>query len=319
MKLKLVVVIFISIISLESPCQYVSPFVYENGTFRNKTRSEIGRDEANNEKNKTTTPKEFAKPKKEANSRGEIWIDGYCRYRPPSSSLQRFYYDLTEIGYLTPVFPTDTVRYADDFSGKGNIAWDDIKKSSYKSDAEYKDLNAQIAANLNEGIPVPLFQKLMKSSTFSEATESMGKYQFSRSISVWIKRISGSEKMDLEFSTDYVFCMSSDRTILKINDNGSYEINDNCDNCKHTRNDLKSGKVKSWVKGGWNEVGISKDEFNTVKIHINGEEVLQYQIPNVPVAVRYAYFNIAMPYEWQKKKLMYNVGLVTIENYPKKN
>jgi hypothetical protein len=295
--------------------QYVSPFVYENGTFRNKTRPEISQEEANNQKSKSNSPTTFPKPGKETNSSGEVWISGYCRYRPPSSSPQEFY-QMSEIEYLRPVYPREAVKYADDFSGKGNISWDECKSRFFKKDTAYQNMSGKIAADRNDGISMPLFQKLLKSACFFDASETLGKHQFSRSIKVWIKRVSGPDNMDLSFSTAYSFNKWNDRTNLKIDDNGKFEVSDFCQNCKSNRHDLKSGKVKSWAKGGWNEVGISKNEFNTVKIHINGEVVFEYQIPDIPIAIRYSRFNIDMPSDAEKKKLEYRVGAVTIEEFP---
>lgn len=267
---------------------------------------------------KYATPNKMLESKSGKNANGEIWIGGYCRFRPAENSRSRYCEDMSEIRYLTAIYPNDTVRYTDNFNGKGTIPWPVYFNSSYKKDHAYDNLQKQIAENLNDGIPLTLFQKLLRSSDFFEATEMGGKYQFSRSIKVWVKRTSGSEKMDLKFTTQYNFSNGDDNTNLEINDNGSFKIYDNCDNCKHTKNDLTSGKSKSWVKGGWNEIAISKDEFNTVRILINDEIVYQYQIPDIPIVTRYASFYIELPYEWEKKKLMYNVGQITVESYPLK-
>ncbi len=121
--------------------------------------------------------------------------------------------------------------------------------------------------------------------------------------------------MPLEFSSQYSFPNGEDYSVLKIEDNGSFEIGGSCYNCEKSRFYSKKGKAKSWIEGGWNEITISKDELNTVKIMVNDELLSQYQIPNMPITTRYSRCRISLPYEWQKKKLMYNVGEVIVESY----
>lgn len=260
-------------------------------------------------------PTEYDKPKNGVKSNGEIWIDGYCRYRPAQYSTSH-YSDMSETDYLQAAYPKDTIRYSDNFSGTGNIPWSEMK-SVFKNDPEFKDLSQQLNSQLNDGIPMPLFLKLMRSTSFFQPKELGGKYQFSRAYKIWIKRISGSEKTNIEIRTQYNVTNGDDGTIVKINDTGKFEISDLCNNCKHTSNDLKSGKVKSWVEGGWNEVTISKDQFNTVRVYLNDEMVLQYQQPYIPIATRYASFYIDLPRDSEKKNLVYHVGQITVESYPK--
>lgn len=267
---------------------------------------------------KYVTPTAFEQPKKGANvkANGEIWIEGFCRFRPASYSKSH-YSELSETQYLRAIYPADTVRYTDNFSGNGNIKWDDYRRSYNKSDTSCANLQKKIADNLNDGIPVTMFRKVLSCSDFFGETNPGGKYEFSRAVKIWVKRVAGPDKMDLEFRTQYDHTNGDDNTTLKINDKGSFELFDNCSNCKHTKNNLKSGKAKIWNEGGWNELSISKDEFNTVKIHINDELIYQYQQPHIPITTRFASFWIELPYEWEKKKLMYHIGQVTVECYPK--
>ncbi len=257
-------------------------------------------------------PTDYNKPKKGMDSSGQIWIDGYCRFRPASSSAKRFCSDMSEIKYHTPEYPIEMQRYSDNFSGNGNIPWDQKNGKIYNEKTGY----IHVADSLNDGISLTFFQKLLKESEFFSCTEPGGKYEFSRAWKFWVKRVSGPKNMPLEFSSEYRFPNGDDYSVLKIDDNGSFEIAGSCYNCEQTRFYSKKGKVKSWVEGGWNEISISKDELNIVKIIVNDELLSQYQIPNMPITTRYSRCRISLPYEWQKKKLMYNVGEVTVESYP---
>lgn len=80
---------------------------------------------------------------------------------------------------------------------------------------------------------------------------------------------------------------------------------------------MESGKSKTWDEGEWNELSVKKDQFNTVTVFINSEEVCRYQLSSLPITVRFASFLLTMPYKWEKEKLMYHVGRVTSVSYPK--
>jgi len=267
--------------------------------------------------NKYAQPNELKKPEKKANDKGQIWIDGYCRYRP-AENITSHYSTQSETAYLNAVYPKDTVRYSDNFSGKGNINWDGYKKDLYKTDEACANLKKLVSDNVNDGIPLPVFNQLLKCSSFFDDTEINGMYQFSKAEKIWIKRMSGPEKMSLEINAQFNYTNGDDQVVLLINDKGDFDLTDRCTNCEHTKNKLKSGNAKSWVDGGWNEIAIAKDEFNTVRILVNDELIYQYQEPNIPITTRYASLSVSLPYKWEKEKLMYNVGQFSVEAYPKK-
>ncbi|MBP6624635.1 MAG: hypothetical protein KA198_05660 [Chitinophagaceae bacterium] len=262
---------------------------------------------------KYENPTDFSKPKNGINNYGEIWIDKYCRYRPATTNKAYYCSDMNEQNYLNAIYPADTQIYSDNFSGKGNILWDNIGDKHYKEKTGY----THIADSLNDGITMNFFKDIMYKSDFFRCTEEPAKYQFSRAWKVWVKRVSGPENMPLELVAYYNYTNGRDATVLKISDNGSFEISDLCDNCDHTHHDLDKGKTKAWIKGGWNEICIFKDELNTVKILVNDLIIFQYQIPDIPITTRFATFLINPPHLWQKKNLMYNIGQVSVESYPK--
>jgi len=314
--------IFILMVSVSSSGQgYISPFKYENGTFKNKSADEIRRESAQASGSSNNTPREFTKPKKGPNSSGEFWIDGYCRYRPPASNKSRYNEAVSEIGYNKVTFPVDTIISTDDFSGNGTIPWA-ANLCDESEEIMYKELQQSIATELNDGIPFPSYDLLTKLSCYPNATEKGYKkgreFEFSRSVSFCIKRKSGPEKMYLNFITEFPFTNGEDNMNINVNDNGQFKIGYFCFNCKSPMNkELKSGKSKAWIEGDWNEITIKKDEFNTVSFYINNEEILQYQIPDIPISIRFAEFRLEMPSNWEKEKLMYHIGKVTSISYPK--
>jgi hypothetical protein len=302
---------------------YVSIFKNDNGTIRQKSSDEIRREEAQLASSKNYTPpaKEYDKQKSGEKSNGEIWVDGYCRYRPASSSRSRYNEDVSETEYCRAVYPAETIIQSDDFKGKGTIPW--AANAWFGKTAECKALQERIALSVNDGIPFTMYDSLQKMSAFSVSTASGykedRKYEFSRAVSMWVKRLSGPDKMYLKLSTEYPFTNGEDRTDFEVNDNGQFKVSRFCDNCKSPMyKEVESGKSKAWKEGDWNEITVKKDEFNTVTVYINQEEICRYQLTSLPITARFAQFSLQMPYEWQKKKLMYNVGLVTIESYPKK-
>ena len=289
---------------------------YGGGQYFNAEQYKIDRMKAKTNEipsasTKYEIPTDYSKPKKGMNSSGQIWIDGYCRFRPASSSAKRFCSDMSEIKHHTPEYPVEMQRYSDNFSGKGNIAWDQMNGKIYNEKTGY----IHVADSLNDGISLTFFQKLLKESEFFSCTEPGGKYEFSRAWKFWVKRVSGPKNMPLEFSSQYSFPNGEDYSVLKIEDNGSFEIGGSCYNCEKSQFYSKKGTAKLWIEGGWNEITISKDELNTIKILVNDELLSQYQIPNMPITTRYRRCRISLPYEWQKKKLMYNVGEVIVESY----
>ncbi|MCW3075192.1 MAG: hypothetical protein JWP69_2261 [Flaviaesturariibacter sp.] len=261
---------------------------------------------------KHESPTEFKEPKKSPNAKGEIWIDGYCRFRPAGTNRSH-YKNESELSYLRPVYPKDTIRLYDNFGGKGNIDWEKYKNK----DGECSNVVELVKNNLADGIPVPVFEKLLYCAPVFTSDPDAYLYEFSRGVRLWIKRVSGSEKLPIEFSTQYNYTNGDDKTVVSINDRGEYDLTDRCNNCKSTKNKLKSGRIKSWTEGGWNELAISKDEFNTVRFMVNDELIYQYQQPDIPISTRFASFDINLPYEWEKKKLMYHIGHISVESYPK--
>lgn len=299
--------------------QYVSPFVYENGTFRNKTRPEISREEANNSKKQTAT-KEFVKTKNGRDVAGDLWIDGYCRYRQPASyNKSRYNENVSEAEYCRAVFPADTVRFSDSFNGNGNIPW--AENAWFSNEKGTRQLQQRITNSLKDGIPFPLYDSLQKMSAYDNSTTAgynKGRtYEFSKAVKIWVKRMAGPDKMYLKLATEFPFTNGEDYTYFEVNDNGQYKISAHCHNCKNTFDEVEKGKSKVWREGDWNEITVSKDEFNIVSYYINEVRVFQYRIPDIPIAIRFAQFTLSMPHEWEKKKLMYHVGQVTVESYPK--
>lgn len=302
---------------------YVSPFKNDNGTIKMKSRDEIRAEESRNAANKSNAnyPKEYEKPKSGVKDNGEIWIDGYCRYRPPSYSRSRYNEDMSEVEYCKAVYPTETIVQSDDFKWSGNIPW---AVNSWNSKEECEALQLRIAQSVNDGIPFKMYDSLAKMSAYNEPTargyKEGRKYEFSRSVSIWIKRKSGSEKSSVKFSTEYAYSNGEDRTDLEVNDKGQFKVSRFCDNCKSPMyKEVESGKSKAWKEGEWNELTIKKDEFNTVTVFINDEEVCRYQLSSLPITARFATFSFEMPYKWEKEKLLYHVGQVTSISYPKVN
>lgn len=313
---------FIMLGSVSSYAQgYISPFKYENGTFKNKTSDEIRRESAKASTGSVNTPSKFVKPRKGPNSLGEIWIDGYCRYRPPASyNKSRYNEAVSENEYNRATFPHDTIITADDFSGNGTIPWA-ANLFSQSEEEKCKQLQQRMTAALNDGLPFPMYDSLMKLSWYHIANERGYKkgreYEFSRSISFWVKRKSGPDKMYIKLTTEFPYTNGEDYTNFEINDNGQFKIGARCNNCKDTYDELKSGKTKAWKEGDWNEITVKKDEFNTVSFFINAEKLFQYQIPDIPISIRFAQFSLKMPSNWEKEKLMYHIGQVTSISYPK--
>ena len=302
---------------------YISPFKYDNGKTIMKSRDEIRNEESNRSANKNYAnyPTEFDKPKDKIKADGEIWVDGYCRYRPPSTSKSRYNDDVTESEYCRAVYPNDTLMQTDDFMGGGSIPW--AENAWFGKVNDVRSLQDRIKNAVNDGLPFLMYDSLQRMSAYSVAT-SVGykkgrEYEFSRSVSFWVKRTSGPEKMYLKLSAEYPFTNGEDRTDLEVNDKGQYKISRFCSNCKSPQfKEIESGKSKAWKVGDWNVITIHKDEFNTVTAYVNGEELCRYQLSALPITVRFARFRLEMPYKWEKEKLDYHVGRVTSISYPMK-
>jgi hypothetical protein len=300
---------------------YVSIYKDDNGTIRLKSPDEIRSEEARLRGSKNYEPpkKEFDKPKNGVNGSGEIWVDGYCRFRPASSSKSRYNEDVSEAEYCRAVYPTEMIVQSDDFKGNGTIPW--AANAWFSATKQCRALQERISSQVGDGIPFTLYDSLQKMSAFFSSTASGykegRKYEFSRAVSIWVKRMTGPDKMSLKLTAEYPFTNGEDHTDFEINDNGQYKVSRFCNNCKSPMyKEVESGKSKAWIEGGWNELTMKKDEFNTVTVYINQEEVCRYQLSALPIAVRYARFNVKMPYEWEKKKLMYNIKQVAVISYP---
>ena len=286
-----------------------------------KSRDEIRNEESNRSTNKSYAnyPKEFDKPKDKARADGEIWVDGFCRFRPPSSNKSRYNDDVSEITYCKAIFPDDTLIQTDDFTGGGAIPWAETAWFGKVNDVRM--LQDRIKNTINDGVPFSMYDSLQRMSAFGVAT-SFGykkgrEYEFSRSVSFWVKRKSGPEKMFLKLTAEYPFTNGEDRTDVEINDKGQYKISRFCSNCKSPQfKEIESGKSKAWLESDWNEITLFKDEFNTVTAYINGEELCRYQLSALPISVRFARFKLDMPNKWEKEKLDYHVGRVTSISYP---
>ncbi len=321
--LSLMVILFLSVTN-SSGQGYVSIFKDENGTVRLKSPDEIKRDEAllRGSKNYEPPKKEFDKPKNGLNSSGEIWVDGYCRYRPATSNKSRYNEDVSEAEYCRAVYPTEMTVQSDDFKGNGTIPW--AANAWFSATKQCKALQDRISSQVADGIPFTLYDSLQKTSAFFSST-SAGykegrKYEFSKAVSIWVKRMTGPDKMYLKFTAEYPFTNGEDYTNFEINDNGQFKVGRYCYNCKSPMyKEVESGKSKAWIEGGWNEITIKKDEFNTVTVYVNQQELCRYQLPSIPIAVRFARFSMKMPHEWEKKKLMYNIKQVAVISYPLMN
>jgi hypothetical protein len=120
--------------------------------------------------------------------------------------------------------------------------------------------------------------------------------------------------------TEFPFTNGEDNMSFEVNDKGQFKITHFCHNCKSPMSrEVEDGKSKAWKEGDWNEIAVKKDEFNTVSFYINQEKIFQYQIPDIPISLRFAEFTLEMPYKWEKEKLMYHIGRVTSISYPKMN
>lgn len=269
-------------------------------------------------------PMDFEKPKNEPKEDGSIWIGGYCRYRKPRYNQSRYHPRHSEIEYCRPVYPSDTIRQRDDFSGKGNIPWvADVQNSEAK--AKCRGFADRMQAYLADGLPFMYYDSLQRFSWFGVSCGSGDCYtegrdfEFSRSVHFWVKRKDGPDKMFIKFSAEFAYSCGDDNVYFEINDKGQFKIDVVYDNWKTNHEVVETGKAKSWVSGDWNEITISKDEFNTVSFFVNDVHVFHYQIPDIPITTRFSGFRLEMPYDWQKKKLQYNVGEVLVECYPKKS
>lgn len=300
---------------------YVSIYKDDNGTIRLKSPDEIKRDEAllRGDKNYNPPKKEFDKTKNGVNSSGEIWVDGYCRYRPASSNKSRYNEDVSEAEYCREVYPAEMIIQSDDFKGNGTIPW--AANAWFSATKQCKALQERISTQVGDGIPFTLYDSLQKTSAFFSSTASGykegRKYEFSKAVSIWVKRMTGPDKMYLNINAEFPFTNGADYADFEINDNGQFKISRFCSNCKSPMyKEIESGKTKAWKEGGWNELTIKKDGFNTVTVYVNQEEVCRYQLSALPIAVRFARFNIKMPREWDKKNLMYNIKQVGVISYP---
>ncbi|GAA4324094.1 hypothetical protein [Flaviaesturariibacter amylovorans] len=299
---------------------YVSPFKYKDGNFVMKPKSEIQAEES--ARTVAKLEKEFDKPKKGYNGKGEFWVDGYCRFRPASTSRSNYDESTSEIGYHREVYPAETEVFSDDFSGKGTIPWAGNAWSSSKQ-AECEAFLKRLPGYVNDGIPFPVFDTLNRLSSYAGAAKtsiSSGRlYEFSRAVSIWVKRKEGPEGMFIKYTTSFPFVNSKDRLDLEINDKGKFLIKAFCDNCEKQYREVESGTAKAWRKGDWNEITVKKDEFNNITFYLNEEMLFAYRIPHVPLSVHFAGFELSMPYQWEKKGLKYHVGRVSSVHYPKMN
>lgn len=304
---------------------YVSIFKNDNGTIRLKSPGEIKMEEEQLRASKNYEPpkKEYDKPKSGLNSLGEVWVDGYCRYRPPySSAASRYNRDVSEWDYCRATYPDKMIVYADDFKGGGTIPWSANAKRGKSGFAD--SLLERIRQTTGDGISFTMYDSLIHASAFfyadADGYKSGRDYEFSKSVSIWIKRISGPDKMSLRLHAEYPFSNGKDYTTFDINDNGQFTIKRFCDNCKSPMyKEVESGKSKAWIEGGWNELTVKKDEFNTVTVFINQTELCRYQLSGLPITARFATFYLEMPDDWQKKNLMYNIKQIAVISYPKVN
>lgn len=299
---------------------YISPFKYKDGNFVMKTQYEISQEESR--ASQLVIRKEYDKPtKNQSKGEGEIWIDGFCRYRPASYKYKsNFDEDVTEVGYQRESFSIETVTFSDGFKEKGNIPWSDnaFNENDRKACA---GLLSRIESQYSDGIPFLLYDSIRRLSTFFDNIHT-GKrtgrdYEFSRAVSIWLKRMKGPESMDLNLYAGFTFVNSTDHIDIKMNDKGKFTITAFCENDKPQLRKVASGKAKTWQTGGWNELTVKKDEFNNVLVYANDELILTYKIPTIPVATRFSGFYLSMPYQWEKKDLQYNIGRVTSFSYPK--
>jgi len=53
-------------------------------------------------------------------------------------------------------------------------------------------------------------------------------YEFSRSISFWVKRKSGPDKMYVKFITEFPFTNGEDNISMEVTDNGQFKLRHNC-------------------------------------------------------------------------------------------
>lgn len=300
---------------------YVSPFKYKDGNVVMKGKDEILAEQSQRAAAaKFKVEKEFEKPKKGYNAKGEYWIKGYCRYRPASYSTSNYNDKVDEKDYHREVFPAEAVIYTDDFKGGGTIPWAENAYSS-ESKTACEQLLSRLPSYVNDGLPFSAYDSLQKSSWYGSSKQAGSRkgreYEFSRAVSMLLKRKEGPENMFVTFTTRFPFVNSEDYLNLEFNDKGKYKISAFCDNCDDQYDEVASGTSKLWHTGDWNEVTVKKDEFNNILIYLNEDMIFQYRIPFVPIATHFAGFSLEMPKDWQKKKLQYNIGAVTSIHYPK--
>jgi hypothetical protein len=315
--------VFVSLVfAISSQAQgYVSPWKFENGKQEPKSRSEILAEEVqrSSRNSYSSFPREYDKPKNGIKPNGEIWIDGYCRFRPPAYNRCRYNEEVSEIEFCRERYPSDTLMQTDDFSGNGTLPW---VENTYEQTRRnnIRELLKRVV-NSSEGLPFPVYDSIQRISNYSSygAGKWTGRdYEFSRAVSIWVKRVSGPESMSIKFTTGYLFSNSEDYTDVEVNDDGKYKVSRFFDNGKSPMyKELESGKLKAWRSGEWNEIAVKKDEFNTVAVYLNGEEVCRYQLASLPIAARFSRFSLSMPSQWEKKKLLYQVGRVTSIAYPR--
>lgn len=265
-------------------------------------------------------PKEYYFTSKAKTDDG-IWIDGFQRYRHPKNNRCRYNEGVSEIEFCKAVYPKDTSRYFDYFKGGGNIPW---CRSTYDFDvAACERIVKKIGTITEEGIPFELFDSLQMSTCFDNSSTNgykLGReYEFSKGVFWQIKRIAGPEKMNMEFRGEFVVAGGEDNVYVLINDKGQYTVTAQFHNWKTTSKEMGTGKSKAWIPGGWNEVGIIKDEFNNVKFFVNGIEEYQYATPDIPIASRYASSQLKMPRDAKKSGLKVSVKSIVIESYPLQN
>ncbi len=293
---------------------YISPFKNDNGKVVPKSRNEIIAEESKLAayKRNADIPKEFEKPKSGLKSNGEVWIGGYCRYRPPGYSTSRYDADMSEKEFCTATYPYDTVIITDDFISGNYGGWIPVNSGNKE---QFFQFLKRMDASINEGLAFPMFDSLTRLGKHDNTKEKI--YQFNKSVSLWIKRKSGSEKSFIKLQTLFPFSNGEDYTYFEVNDKGQFKISAFCDNCKDQFGEKESGRSKAWKESDWNEITVMKDQFNTVTFYINQEKIYRYRIPDIPFSVRFSSFRLEMPYKWEKEKLMYTIGAVTSISYPK--
>lgn len=264
---------------------------------------------------------EFEKPSKEPHEDGSIWIGNFCRFRKPGDAHSRYHPTLSEWWYCNAKYPKDTTRFNDNFTGGGTIPWAaNVQNSEGKTQCQA--FLQRMPGYVADGLPFQYYDSLQRLSWFMHTCGSGDCYtegrdhEFARGIRYYIKRKEGSENEYIKFAGQFVFSSGDDRVDFLINDKGKFKIDVIYDNWKTNHEVVETGRATNWASGEWNEVFITKDAWNMVRFFVNGEQVYNYTIPDMPIATRFTGLRLEMPYQWENKGLKYNVGEVIIESYP---